>query len=173
MLCSSPCPRHLLYPPPLLSFPSFLHECSFLPSPSLPSSFFLHSNCHSCQKWSIVILFPPHPSPSVPVPITTSAFVRALVALLPWLIVVFIFVFSFPFPLHFRLSFNFGQQFHNVREEGGAANAHRQRTWKKRTNEEHGGPTKGLDDGQRAWVMDGGGRLKCINAHHQGGRWHL
>ena len=34
----------------------------------------------------------------------------------------------------------------------------RARTWTKHTNEERGGPMRSLDDGQRAWMMDDGGR---------------
>ena len=69
--------------------------------------------------------------------------------------------FVFPFPLHFRLCSNFGQQFRNEREEGGAANAHGRRTRTKgmvideahgrrawRTNEERG-PIKSIYDGYR------------------------
>ena len=56
-----------------------------------------------CIYFRISFLFPllffslSYPSLSVPVPITAPAFVRALVILLPWLIVVFLSVFHFYF----------------------------------------------------------------------------
>ena len=66
MLCSSPCPGHLLCLPPLLSLSSFLHKFSSPRLPSLPSSFFLHQKCRSCRRSFIVL--PPLPVPIRPCP---------------------------------------------------------------------------------------------------------
>ena len=89
MIHSSPCPVRFLYPSPLLSSSSFLHECSPPPSPSLPSSCFLILTLTPATNG--LLLFCSSPSPSVPVLITGPAYACALVALLPWLVVVFIY----------------------------------------------------------------------------------
>ena len=63
----------------------------------------------------------------VPVPITAIAFAATLIFLLPWLIVMFLlFCVSSFYSLSISSEIdcsNFGQQFHSVGDEGGAANA--------------------------------------------------
>ena len=62
----------------------------------------------------------PHPSPSPSSPQRSSRTCCPP----PMVDYSIYFSFAFAFPLHFRLCSNSGQQFCNVREEGGAANVH-------------------------------------------------
>ena len=89
MIYSSLCMGRLLCLFPLLSLSSFLHKCVSPSCHPYPLRFSFILNVTPAPNG--LLLFCSSPSPSVPVLITGPAYACALVALLPWLVVVFIY----------------------------------------------------------------------------------